>query len=403
MKTRLLARTAVALFWLVSVSLVNTTPETEAWSISGHEIIVSRACRLFPGQWGDFFRYYEWLLNDTVAYPDTFYKARDPTESPRHFIDLEIWNESRPETGTLPFAVEQFGRSMLSAIQARDWNRVLLDAGRLAHYISDICQPYHSTVNYDPATKSGTRLHAVLDGVIRDHLTEIVFISSVGALQTVNFTEYALFLAQQSHSFLAEINSTLIDENFAWSPRLTEIIENRTNTAIIATINVWHTAVSASGLNAPMLAGNRLLRIVATSTFQTMDISHDNTFEFIVTDQLGVQTVSDIRAEIGGLAVETESHQDLTNPLISYRMLLPSQRLKDLRGTVQLNITAARSGYFLGCLTLPIKIEGQVVPSEPPVPANFMIYVAIAATVTMLLSSVLLSREYGRRKTTSDN
>jgi hypothetical protein len=203
---------------IVSPMLV---PRAEAWSVSGHEIIVSKACKLFPGQWGDFLRHYEWMLNDTVTYSDTFYKSRDPAESPRHFIDLEIWNQSRPETGTLPFAVEEFGQSMAQAIKIGDWNKMLLDAGRLAHYISDICQPYHSTVNYDPATKSGTRLHAVLDGALQDHLSEIKLISSIGILQTVNFREYSFALARQSQSFLAEINTTLIDQNLPWSPRLT--------------------------------------------------------------------------------------------------------------------------------------------------------------------------------------
>jgi hypothetical protein len=399
MKRMLLARTAVALFWLVSVSLVNTTPKTEAWSISGHEIIVSRACRLFPGQWGDFFRYYEWLLNDTVAYPDTFYKARDPTESPRHFVDLEIWNESRPETGTLPFAVEQFGRSMLSAIQVRDWNRVLLDAGRLAHYISDICQPYHSTVNYDPPTKSGTRQHVVLDGAIRDHLTEIVFISSVGAPQIVNFKDYAFALAKQSQSFLTEINNTLIDQNMPWSPRLTEIIENRTNTAIVATINVWHTAVLASNVAAPKLPETKILRIVAKSILQTIDVSHDNSFEFIVVDSLGVRTPCEIQTEIGGIALETESYQEPENPFIDYRIPLPTSKLKNLQVTVELAVTALRPGYAPVRLMVPLQVEGQVtIEPRPSVQPNYMIYVSIAATIIMLLSSILLLQEYRKQR-----
>jgi hypothetical protein len=215
----------------------------ESWGGSGHVIIASKACRLYPGDWGDFFRHYEWLINETVAYPDTFYKGRGPAESPRHYVSLEVWSPDRPETGTLPFAVEEYTRSMSKAIRIGDWNKLLLDAERLSHYVSDICQPYHCTLNYNPRSKSGIQLHSVLDGAIIAHLSEIRLISAVEPQVIMNRTEYVLFLARQSHSFLTEINHTLIDQDKPWSPQLTEIIENRTNTAVAATVNVWHTAV----------------------------------------------------------------------------------------------------------------------------------------------------------------
>jgi hypothetical protein len=377
-------------------------PRAEAWSVSGHEIIVSKACKLFPSQWGDFLRYYEWLLNDTVAYPDTFYKGRDPAESPRHFIDLEIWNQSRPETGTLPFAVEEFGQSMAQAIKIGDWNKMLLDAGRLAHYISDICQPYHSTVNYDPATKSGTRLHAVLDGALQDHLSEIKLISSIGILQTVNFREYSFALARQSQSFLAEINTTLIDQNLPWSPRLTQIIENRTNTAIMATANVWHSAILLSKTTAPMLPTTKVLIIVAKSSIETVDVTRDNAFEFSVTDSLGVKITSEIRAEIVNIVLETESYQDLTDPLIHYRIPLSASKLQNLRGAVELDITAQTPGYESAKLVVPLRIEepGTIEPRSSVQP-NYMIYVSVVAAIIMLLSSMLLLREYRKHKETA--
>jgi hypothetical protein len=338
------------------------------------------------------------MLNDTVAYPDTFYKGRDPAESSRHFVDLEIWNQSRPETGTLPFAVEAFGKHMSEAIRDGDWNRVLLDAGRLAHYISDICQPYHSTVNYDPATKNGTRLHVMLDSAIVNHLSEIRLISSIGSPSTVNFTDYSFFLARQSHSFLAEINTTLIDQDLPWSPRLTAIIENRTNTAIIATINVWHTAISASKANAPELPETKTLSIVASSTIQQIDVSHDNTFEFTVVDSFGVRTPCEIRTEVAGIILETESYRDLANPWINYRVPLPANKLKNLSGTIELSVTALRGGYALARLLLPLTIDQSAVESKPAPQPNYMIYMSIAAGAVMLLSSILMLREYRKQR-----
>ena len=379
--------------FMLLVPCLRSPPAAEAWSISGHEIIASRACRMFPGPWGEFLRHYEWLLNETVAYPDAFYKGRDPAESARHYVNLEIWNQSRPETGTLPSAVEAYGQSMSHAANVGDWNRMLLDAGRLAHYIADICQPYHSTVNYNPVTRSGTGLHAVLDGAIRAHLSEIRLISSMEGPQIVNFKEYALLLARESHGFLAEINSTLIDRDQPWSARLTEIIENRTNTAIVATTNVWYTAISASGAKAPALPQSRTLTIITRSTLHTIDVSTDHLFEFAVTDSIGVKIACEVRTEVAGIVLETEFYQELTDPLGSYRVVLPRNKLEMLEGTVEFHVIAQRAGYTLARLVLPIRVVGR-----PRVELSYVIYVSIVAALVMLLSFALLVREYRRQR-----
>jgi len=379
-------------FLVMLVIYPRPPPKAEAWSVSGHEIIASRACRIFPGPWGRFFRYYEWLINETVSYPDTFYKGRDPTESPRHYVNLEVWSPDRPEAGTLPFAVEEYARSMSKAIGACDWNRVLLDAGRLSHYVSDICQPYHCTVNYDPKSKSGIGLHAVLDGALTNHLPKIRLVSAVEAQVIANYTEYALFLARQSYGFLTEINHTLIDQDKSWSPRLTEIVENRTNTAIMATVNIWHTTVLASNASALMLPDNRELSIVAISTLQTIDVSHGGVFKFTVTDLLGVKTSSQIRADVAGIALETESYRDLSDPLGSYSTLLPANKFANLGAIAEFTVIAERQGYVSARLVQSVRLAGQLT-SLP----DHLIYVSIIAAFLMFLSFVLLLRQYRKQ------
>jgi hypothetical protein len=214
----------------------------------------------------------------------------------------------------------------------------------------------------------------------------------------VNFKDYALSLAEQSHSFLGEINQTLIDRDLPWSPRLTEIIENRTNTAIIATINVWYTAVSDSKASTPELPETKSLRIVAESTTKTIDVSHDHTFEFIVIDNFGIRTPCEIRTEVAGMILETESYQDLANPWINYRVPLPANKLKNLEGSVELIVTAVRGGYGSARLVLPLSIKGQSTVELTPSQPSYMIYVSVAAAVAMLLSSMLLVREHRRRR-----
>jgi hypothetical protein len=130
-----MVRFAVALFCICQIGIIPYP--VAAWSIDTHPIIAKVAIDLLPSPWGQFFEYYEWLLNETTAYPDTHYRESDPNEGSRHFIDLEIWSMNDPSTGTLPQAIDQFTTQMESAIRANDWNSMFLDAGRIAHYMAD--------------------------------------------------------------------------------------------------------------------------------------------------------------------------------------------------------------------------------------------------------------------------
>jgi hypothetical protein len=58
---------------------------------------------------------------------------------------------------------------------------------------------------------------------------------------------------------------------------------------------------------------------------QTIDVSRGGVFQFVVTDLLGVKTPSHVRAEVAGIALDTESERDLADPLGSYRALAGRQ------------------------------------------------------------------------------
>ena len=113
-------RLALAVFCICQIGIL--PHPAAAWSIDSHPIIAKVAIEMLPSPWGQFFEYYEWLLNETTAYPDTYYRESDPNEGPRHYIDLEIWNMNDPSTGTLPQAIDQFTIQMEAAIRANDWN-----------------------------------------------------------------------------------------------------------------------------------------------------------------------------------------------------------------------------------------------------------------------------------------
>jgi len=377
------ARFAFALFCILQIGIL-PYPAT-AWSIDAHSAIAKAATELLPSPWRQFFAYYAGLLAETATYPDTYYRESDPNESPRHFIDLEIWNPNDPSTGTLSQAVEEFTGEMESAIRAKDWNSMFIDAGRLSHYMADVTQPYHTTVNYNPQTRNGG-VHQLFESTSLAHLSEIRMVGSadVGPIMPIsNVTNFVIETAVQSHSFLPSINRTIIDEGLDWTPELTKILENRTNTAIIATARIWYTVMVRSNSTPPELPKVNGLSIVIESI--ALNSTSYGVIGLHVIDSLGVKTRADVSLSVDGSTFRGQV-ANVVPPVGEYVIAVPS-------GTYNANFifTAQKEGYRPAVVTLPI---GTPTTSTPIAVVNvpFPTVVALAVMVAALVALIWYRR-----------
>jgi hypothetical protein len=363
-----------------------------AWSEIGHMIIASRAADLLPQPWSSFFNYYALTVNETTIYPDTIYKSLDPSEGPKHFIDLEVWNPNKPQTGTLPFAVAQYAAEMSQAIKSGDWNLMFIDAGRVAHYVGDIHQPYHSTVNYDPKNKHGTGLHSVLDYSLEAHVKEIKLLSrnDVEPLQPVeNVTAFMFYIAWQSHSFLPTINRTLIDEDKSWSPELTQIVENRTDTAVISLARVWYTAILNAAQQPPSIPSPNKLQITIENPSQQVLPDQALSVSFTVRDSLGIGAILKPEASIGGIPLEVYNDQGLETPFGKYTAVIQPEILKDIGvGSQTLEIVASQAGFEQATAQLQIEVPQTqtttTMSSTTSLPIEVVDIVLLVVVIAML-------------------
>jgi hypothetical protein len=363
-----------------------------AWYGTGHMIIASRAADLLPQPWSSFFNYYALTVNETTIYPDTIYKSLDPNEDVRHFVDLEVWNPKKPETGTLPLAVAQYTAEMTRAIKSGDWNQMFIDAGRVAHYVGDIHQPYHSTVNYNPRNKHGTGLHGVLDSSLETHVNEIKLLTrnDVKQLQPVqNVTAFMIYIAWQSQSFLPTINRTLIDEDKSWSPELTQIIENRTNTAIVSVARVWYTAMLNAGQQPPSIPSPNKLQIAIENPSQQVLPDRALSVSFAVKDSLGIGAILKPEASIGGIPLEVYNNQGLETPFGKYTVVIQPDILKETSGTPQtLNIVASQDGFEPAAAQLQIQVPQTqtttTMASTPSLPFEVVDIVLLVVVIAIL-------------------
>jgi len=118
----------------------------------------------------------------------------DPGESPRHFINLEmyesamlqdpIWNLQRlldrlgarriRSYGIAPWAAEQSFTRLVESLRQGNREEIFLHAGDLAHYLADLHQPLHTTRNFDGQESNQLGIHSRFEGRLLDLFIESI-------------------------------------------------------------------------------------------------------------------------------------------------------------------------------------------------------------------------------------
>jgi Secretion system C-terminal sorting domain len=167
---RILTKTVVS---IIFISLF------AGWGSTGHKIINSNITVCFPpsmnfpATWSPF-------LIAHASDPDNR-KGSDPTESPRHFIDIDAYPEFVAhgfisqnydsvvalhtsywviKQGILPWAIVRWEDSLKRAFQQGNWNMAMQLSADLGHYVGDGHQPLHCTQNYDGDMTNQSGVHS---------------------------------------------------------------------------------------------------------------------------------------------------------------------------------------------------------------------------------------------------
>ncbi|MCP4589253.1 MAG: PEP-CTERM sorting domain-containing protein [bacterium] len=152
----------------------------DAWWRTGHERITEGAVSHLPPSLHGFF---EDNLADVMTY-----SGDEPSRPPQHYIDIDLYpgwpgvpiirdqasaRAAHGDTlvdnaGTAPWAVDdrtaELSAQMAAAASEQDWQDLLVTAGELAHYIEDLHNPLHLTVNYNGQLSGNNGIHARYEG-----------------------------------------------------------------------------------------------------------------------------------------------------------------------------------------------------------------------------------------------
>lgn len=162
------------------------------WGEDGHKLITRHALKLLPAEMAGFKSFNDYIIKHSID-PD-LRRRDDNSEAPRHFIDVDFYNEFNTGNmitdkaklielygdsivtamGILPWATVETFENLTKAFKEKNRDRILILAADLAHYIQDGHQPMHTILNYDGQLSEQKGIHARYESkMVSRYLNEI--------------------------------------------------------------------------------------------------------------------------------------------------------------------------------------------------------------------------------------
>ena len=180
---------------LSTIALLAMSVLLTSWGSVGHRKISEASSASFNQQMQDFQTWVS-FLRDHASDADSR-KNSDPTESPKHYIDIDNYADfiakgRIPQTydsinsmfgsttvllnGILPWATLNTFDSLRNCFQRRDFIKAQVFAADLGHYVADGHMPLHITKNYDGQLTGSTGLHSRYEStMIGSYISQITY------------------------------------------------------------------------------------------------------------------------------------------------------------------------------------------------------------------------------------
>ncbi len=156
-----------------------------SWGFLVHRTIHQLAIYQLPAEMSGFFHSNMPKLVYDAPRPDTR-RNTDSTEAPKHFIDLEPFNEkpayhlphdfdkaiarysldTLTKYGYVPYQIMVVKDQLTRAFNMQNKDSILFYAADLGHYIGDANVPLHTTLNYDGQLSNQQGLHSLWESMI---------------------------------------------------------------------------------------------------------------------------------------------------------------------------------------------------------------------------------------------
>jgi hypothetical protein len=203
-----------------------------SWGSTGHKKINFNASLSFNFQMSQFTSWASTMQYHASDADDR--KDTDPNESPKHYIDIDeyaVFNTLHriPQTwdsittlygfstvinyGILPWATVTCFDTLVRCFQRSDWNKAVLTASDLGHYVADGHMPMHITKNYDGQITGNSGIHSRYESsMIGAYNSQIVYSGDTNLNVIQNVNQYVFDYIYFNFQFK---DSVLIADNLA--------------------------------------------------------------------------------------------------------------------------------------------------------------------------------------------
>ena len=206
------------------------------------------------------------------------YKTGDPSEGPRHFLDIDIYGpypfvelphdyddavakfgvENVTKRGLATWRIADYMRLLSEAMKSGDTEKIVQTAGALAHYIEDIHMPLHVVKNYNGQLTNQHGVHQRFEDDMVDAYAEQIHLSPKLAMEIEDPLEAAFDIVLDSYVYADNLlhadrkaklgedtyGASYLEKLFRFSGW---IAVRRMNNAATATASYWYTAWLLAG------------------------------------------------------------------------------------------------------------------------------------------------------------
>ena len=217
-----------------SLSLAALCLIFSSWGSTGHRIINQHAPASFPAILNFLKATWPTILSEHASDAD-YRKQDDPTEGPKHYIDVENFS-TFIQHGTLPMsydsALAMFGYYFLDnngnlpwatvitvdtlkrCFQRHNFTKASLVAADLGHYVGDGHQPLHITQNYDGQETGQDGIHSRYETHMVGSYQNLLTYADDSAFLIPDVPGYVFSYIYEDHKY---VDSVLIADQYATS------------------------------------------------------------------------------------------------------------------------------------------------------------------------------------------
>lgn len=270
---------AIKIFYLTFLIFILLYNNVFSWGYKVHYEITKRACEILSRYFGENFKYYTEYIAEHSDLPDKWksyyaYEGYGYLESPNHYCDYDYYlkldridldNEIKiikkhftqqelKDGGTVIWAIEEYSKLLKNALESKDFLTSLIYMAVISHYLEDIHQPFHSTLNYDGQLTGNDGIHLRYEIYMIDlhwNKPEIEDIDTVEILDLKNIRKFVISILEDSLSNVepilkADTNAKKIDPTFSsdyyknlWED-VKEITNEQINKAVISLVSLFY-------------------------------------------------------------------------------------------------------------------------------------------------------------------